>query len=311
MKFSTAIKRFDTQLRADGKSERTRQAYLRDLGKLRCWLKRDVDVSAIAPDTLARFLADGNGETRSALTVNRTKTVLRVFFHFLTDAGYLSENPARVIRSTPTDRRVPSYLSQDEAKRLLKAIPKSDGPTARRDHTMFSVLLGTGIRLGSLVALNAGDLNLAAGTVTIRAKGAREQAVFLNLRLCRLLASCINNPGATDGIPVFSSRTGNRLGPRQIQLRFHHWLKAAGITKPLSIHSLRHYAEFRIMRSSSIEVESLGFVGLLSLRCILLRLPGLRRNLGLSVAFLRLLCHSAHLLSNSFLGNQLGCRLAP
>jgi integrase/recombinase XerC len=240
MKLSTAITHFDTQLGADGKSERTRQAYLRDLGKLRCWLKRDVEVTRIAPSTLARFFTDGNGEPKSPLTINRTKTALRVFFRFLTDAGYLDENPARLIRSTPTDRRVPGYLSPDEAKALLRAFAKRDGRIARRDHVIFSLLLGTGIRLGSLVALNASDLNLGEGTVTIKAKGAREQAVFLNLRLCRLLASCINNAGATDGIPLFSSRNGNRLGARQIQLRFHHWLKAAGITKPLSVHSLRH-----------------------------------------------------------------------
>ena len=145
MKLSTAIARFDTQLRADGKSERTRQAYLRDLGKLRCWLKRDVQVSIITPDTLARFLADGNGKTSSALSINRTKTALRVFFRFLVDAGYLSDNPARLIRSTPTDRRVPNYLSIDEARRLLDALTNSDSALAKRDHAMFSLLLGTGI----------------------------------------------------------------------------------------------------------------------------------------------------------------------
>jgi len=240
MNLSTAIKRFDTQLRADGKSERTRQAYLRDLGKLRCWLKADVQVASVTPDTLARFLADGNGEPKSALTVNRTKTALRVFFRFLTDAGYIAENPARLIRSTPTDRRVPGYLSADEARRLLDAITNSDSALARRDHAMFSLLLGTGIRLGSLVTLNVDDVNLAEGTVTIKAKGGREETVFLNARLCKLLARYIKAVSATDGTPLFCSRNGARLGPRQVQLRLKHWLKAAGITKPLSVHCLRH-----------------------------------------------------------------------
>jgi site-specific recombinase XerC len=250
MKLSTAITHFNTQLRADGKSERTRQAYLGDLDKLKCWLKRDVGVSTIVPDMLARFLANGNGETSSALTVNRTKTALRVFFRFLSDAGYLSENPARLIRSTPTDRRVPSYLSIDEARRLLDVIANSDSALAKRDHATFSLLLGTGIRLGSLVALNVDDVNLAEGTVTIKAKGGREETVFLNARLCKLLARHIKAVSATDGTPLFRSRNGNRLGPRQVQLRLKHWLKAAGITKPLSVHCLRHYVEFRIMRSS-------------------------------------------------------------
>jgi integrase/recombinase XerC len=239
MELSTAVKRFDTQLRADGKSERTRQAYLRDLRKLEAWLKRDVDVSTIIPDTLARFLADGNGEIGSALTVNRIKTALRVFFRFLSDAGYLSENPARLIRSTPTDRRVACYLSVDEARTLLDAIANSDSALAKRDHAMFSLLLGTGIRLGSLVGLNAGDVNLAEQTITIKAKGGREETVFLNARLCKLLARYIKAVSATDGTPLFRSRNGGKLGPRQVQLRLKYWLGVAGITTPLSVHSLR------------------------------------------------------------------------
>lgn len=240
MKLSLAIKCFETQLRADGKSERTRQAYLRDLGKLKCWLKRDAQVSIINPDTLARFLANGNCEPKSPLTINRTKTALRVFFRFLTDAGNLSENPARLIRSTPTSRRAPGYLSPDETGRLLDAISQSDGPIARRDHVMFSLLLGTGIRLSSLVALSASDVNLAQGTLTITGKGARQETVFLSARLRRVLNRYIRVQGTGNGTPLFRSRNGTRLGPRQIQLRLQHWLEVAAITKPLSVHSLRH-----------------------------------------------------------------------
>jgi integrase/recombinase XerC len=239
MKLSTATARFDTQLRADGRSERTRQAYVRDLRKLQGWFGRDVQVATVEPDILARFLANGNGR-QAALTVNRTKTALRVFFRFLTDAGYLADNPARLIRSTPTNRRVPGYLSLDEAKRLLSAIPSSDGLIARRDRTMFSLLLGTGIRLGSLVGLNASDVNLAQRTITIRAKGGREETVFLNPQLCRLLGHYIEVAGAVDGAPLFCSRSGTRLGGRQVQLRLKHWVKAAGIPKPVSVHWLRH-----------------------------------------------------------------------
>jgi integrase/recombinase XerC len=239
MRFFTAIARFDTQLKADGRSERTRQAYLRDLRKLQSWLGKDLPVNAVTPEMLARFLADGNGRP-SALTVNRTKTAFRVFFRYLSDAGCISDNPARLIRSTPTDRRVPSYLSSGEAKRLLGTIPKSDGPVAKRDHAMFSLLLGTGIRLSSLVGLNASNVDLAQGTVTIEAKGGREETVFLSARLCRLLGHYIEAIRAVEGTPLFCSRSGTRLGPRQVQLRLKHWVKAAGIAKPVSVHWLRH-----------------------------------------------------------------------
>jgi integrase/recombinase XerC len=76
--------------------------------------------------------------------------------------------------------------------------------------------------------------------VTIKAKGGREETVFLNARLCKLLARYIKAVSATDGTPLFRSRSGGRLGPRQVQLRLKHWLGVAGITKRLSVHCLRH-----------------------------------------------------------------------
>jgi integrase/recombinase XerC len=39
---------------------------------------------------------------------------------------------------------------------------------------------------------------------------------------------------------VFQSKSGRHLGARQIQLKFARWLVQAGITRPFSIHSLRH-----------------------------------------------------------------------
>jgi hypothetical protein len=80
MKLSTAIAHFDTQLRADGKSECTRQAYLRDSGKLRCWLKRDVDVSTIVPNTLAHFLTGNTWRDCDVIPTEVCLAVIRVLF---------------------------------------------------------------------------------------------------------------------------------------------------------------------------------------------------------------------------------------
>ena len=55
MRLSTAIRRFDTQLRANGKSEHTCGAYLRDLGKFKDWLR--IDYTLPHP-----FLKDAKGE---------------------------------------------------------------------------------------------------------------------------------------------------------------------------------------------------------------------------------------------------------
>jgi len=50
MRLSTAIKRFDTQLRADGKSEHTRGAYVRDLRRFRHWVDSNPDITTVTPN---------------------------------------------------------------------------------------------------------------------------------------------------------------------------------------------------------------------------------------------------------------------
>ncbi|MFH1312590.1 MAG: tyrosine-type recombinase/integrase [Candidatus Eisenbacteria bacterium] len=248
MRLSTAIRRFDTQLRADGKSEHTRGAYLRDLGKLRDWLRTDPDVMSITSSKLARYLVtDSNGG--SAISLNRTKTALRVFFQFLTDAGYLKANPARLIKNGRCEQKTPEHLTAAEVRKLLGTIPLKDGLVARRDRVMFTLLLQTGIRLGSLVQLKVSDARLSEHILKVNGKGGTEQSVYLKSTLRRLLRSYTAAANLNPDNPLFPSRSGRHLGRRQVQLRFHHWLAKAGIKRHLTVHSTRHYAESRIMPS--------------------------------------------------------------
>ena len=245
MKLSTAIRRFDCQLRADGKSPHTRQVYLRDLHLVAKWLRRDVSISTITPARLARFLTSriftyaASGKPKATISVNRSKSALRSFFRFLTDAGYLNANPARLVRSAPASQRPPRVLTQKETRALLATIKKHKTPIAMRDHLMFSLLLGTGIRLSSLVKLNVGDVDLASGTIRVNGKGNVEQLVFLNRGLERLLKNYLA-PRVDTTDPLFLSLRARRIGVRQVELRLAYWLELAGIKRRCSVHSLRH-----------------------------------------------------------------------
>ena len=83
MKLKTAIERFDRQLAANGRSVHTMAAYCRDLRKFAKWFGNQ-GVNRVRPDDLAKFLTsdevllDLNGQSRKPITVNRTKSALRV-----------------------------------------------------------------------------------------------------------------------------------------------------------------------------------------------------------------------------------------
>jgi integrase/recombinase XerC len=179
-----------------------------------------------------------SGQPRAVVSLNRSKSALRSFFRFLTDAGHVKQNPARLVRSAPCHQKPPSCLSLDEARRLLATIRKDKTPLAERDHPMFSLMLSAGIRLGSVVGLNVGDVELAVGTIRVNGKGNVEQLVFLNGGLKRPLKKHIAGRHTTE--PLFLSARGKRIGPRQVQLRLKYWLKKAGISRRCTVHSLRH-----------------------------------------------------------------------
>ena len=237
------------QIRADGKGYHTRGAYLRDLRRLEDWLGSITDASNITPAVVAKYLARcSNGSP--AITVNRTKTALRVFFKFLTDAGYIESSPARLIKNGRTEPKTPDYFKPTEARRFLRIIPTGDSPVALRDRLMFSILLGTGIRLGSLVKLRAKDVDLKGRYVNITAKGEVERKVYFNSSLSCRLKAYITASGLSLKDPLFPSRNGGHLSSRQVQLRFKHWLSVAGIDPKYSVHSLRHTFAMNLYRKT-------------------------------------------------------------
>jgi len=257
MNITNATDRFTRQLAANGRSAHTQAAYRRDLEALARWLKvpssgkgGKPDLGKITPDLLARFLTSDAvlltrlGAPRSPMSVNRTKSALRSFFAFCVESGWIRENPARLIRSSPATPKEPTTLTEGEIERLRSVLGKRSGPVAGRDRLAFEILLGTGIRLGSLVSLNVGDIDLKQGTLHIKAKGGRQERVFLNPVLVRMLGRFLREVapqgnGAPD-VPLIRSVHGKRLGARQVQLRFAKWCREAGIDRPVSVHSLRH-----------------------------------------------------------------------
>jgi integrase/recombinase XerC len=144
-----------------------------------------------------------------------------------------------MVRHSRTTRKPPSWLSPKETDRLFRAIKRSRTPIARRDYLIFSVLLGTGTRLGTLVALNVGDVNVQQSTLRVMGKGGVERDVFLSPALRRSLHSFLGGR-RDDTEPLFLSNRARRLGARQVELRLEYWLKHAGIQSHCTVHTLRH-----------------------------------------------------------------------
>src|SRR5512143_2908130 len=153
--------------------------------------------------------------------------------------------------------RAPETMTAAEQAALLRATAASP-----RDHVLYSMALGTGLRLRELLGLNVGDVSPDGREVRRRVtldpattKGGRKGEVFLPVRLIPKLKHFLSwkrrNGQALDlDAPLFVSGQGRRLSPRAAQWRFALWQARAVFDRRYNFHALRHSAVTNVYRAT-------------------------------------------------------------
>lgn len=185
---------------------------------------------------------------------NRIMTGLRFLFRVTLRRHDL----AAEIFHLKAPQKVPVVMSQDEIKRLLAMAANI------KVRAMLSLAYGCGLRAGEVVRLRVGDLDSAQKIIRIvQAKGRKDRNVMLPadiLGLLRLWWKERPRHQDRDVAPterwLFPGRNpGRPLTTRQFARLFQETVKKAGITKPVSLHSLRHsFATHLLERGVDIRV---------------------------------------------------------
>ncbi|HFJ3402812.1 TPA: tyrosine-type recombinase/integrase, partial [Salmonella enterica] len=99
---------------------------------------------------------------RSVVTVNYYMTTIAGMFQFAADHGYIEANPFEGIKPFKKARAEPDPLTRDEFIRLI------DACRHQQTKNLWSLAVYTGMRHGELVSLAWEDIDLKAGTITVR-----------------------------------------------------------------------------------------------------------------------------------------------
>lgn len=296
-------------------SDRTLRAYQSDLAQFHVHIC-DTSPVEITPDDLETYLDKLGGGPYRDTSIRRKVAALKVFFRFLEEQGIVSESPARKLKiKKPVENRVPTVLSGREVRALLSA-PKeqitelatsrdhSAGSRNRyfcavRDNVILELLFSTGIRIGELVALNVGDVDLDRKQIQITGRATRGRLVtlasadvldamraYIDLRADRTLST----PA------LFVGRSGTRLTIYSIENIFKKHVRLAEIKRHVTPHSLRHTMAAMLVSSGTDikEVqEILGHASILSTQ-VYTRLPIQKRGRNGSTAHItRIVADSA------------------
>jgi integrase/recombinase XerD len=190
-------------------------------------------------------------KTYSAATVAKKLAVLRRFLIFTYMAGATAVNPEalRFFAKNPRVRQDPSYnvLTDEELSRMLSAART----TNYRDYVLLAVMAGCGLREAEVVEIRIGDFREASDgqvLLRIRGKGDKIRNVPLSPELWQLVQRFVLltkrsfNSHLDARKPLLVSRVGKdkTLTTRSVQNIVKKYVRAAGITKPISPHSIRH-----------------------------------------------------------------------
>lgn len=236
-----------------GQSLLTVANYDRYLGKFLQWLEKNSQIEGeektklspamITTEAVKEYrlylnrLSDKNGKPLSRSTQNYHVITLRAFLGYLVQAGVKSLPPQKVALAKSQERKV-EFL---EAEDIIGLMSKPDINTFKglRDRLILELLFSTGLRVSELQALNVADINLERDEIPVRGKGGKVRVVFLSQPAKELLEQYLLALGETEAL-IVNKPAGSRLTVRSIERIVSKYAKAAGISKKVSPHTLRH-----------------------------------------------------------------------
>ena len=245
-----AIDRFvDAVWLEDGLSANTLAAYRRDLSALADWLQQTslTPLDRVQESHLQAYFAARHSLSK-ATSANRRLTVFKRYYRWALRERLVQVDPTLRMLAAKQALRVPKTLSEDQVDALLSA-PDANTALGLRDKAMLELLYASGLRVSELVKLKTLHVSLNEGILRIMGKGSKERLVpFGDMARDSLVNYMQNARGALLGAKqtddLFVTASGPKAGTAMSRIMFWSLIKKyaviAGITAPLSPHTLRH-----------------------------------------------------------------------
>ncbi len=255
------ISRFLEYLRHERNASRhTVSSYARDLAQFAAFTReKELSFRQVDNIHIRGFMAELHGRKLKKSSLARKLAALRSFFQFGVSRGWISTNPARIVATPRQERRVPSFLSEEEMAGFLET-PRTDRPLDLRDRALLELLYATGIRVSELVGIDEEDVNIQERLIRVKGKGKKERLIpFGRVAEERLKAYLKARPlllrKRVGEKALFLNYQGKRLTARSVQRMVDKYIRLAALKKKISPHSLRHsFASHLLSRGADLRV---------------------------------------------------------
>ena len=205
-----------------------------------------VEPESVTGEQIQDFIAHLHDSGLSKRSQARIVSSVRGFYKYLLIEEVVDSDPTELIELPKTGRKLPEVLSVEEIDAMEAAVDLSM-PDGHRNKAIIETLYSCGLRVSELVNLRLTDLFFDDGYVRVLGKGNKERLVpigrkaiaDINMYLSQRIMVSIT-VDAKSGNIVFLNRRGKQLTREMVFLIIKKYAKAAGITRNISPHTLRH-----------------------------------------------------------------------
>ena len=247
-----------TQLLADKRSENTRRAYNKDLKDFFRFLSSREPSAALVSEFLAlqRFEAKAlvlaykshlvQEKKLKEATINRRLSAIKALVKFAFEIGKCDYTLSDIRGEKVVPYRDTTGISQQLFRQIL-AVPQRDTLKGKRDYAILRLLWDNALRRSEVVGADIQDLDTEGRSLLILGKGqgTSKQAITLSSPTVQSIIDWLQARKELDvKKPLFialdRASYGHRLTGEAIYKLVTKVAKAAGITKKLSPHRIRH-----------------------------------------------------------------------
>lgn len=239
-------KEYHTYLKLErGLSDNSVTAYELDFKRLKNYMdEHHIDVVRATFDDLQAFVFDTFKDITSAKTQARLLSSIHSFYRFLLYHHYIEQDPSELLEMPRIEKKLPEVLSLEEIDAMIACIDMSK-PEGHRNRAIIEMLYGSGLRVSELTDLRLSNIYRHEGYMRILGKGSKQRLVPISPVADEQLGYWLQDRNALDIKPesidiVFLNHYGRQLTRAMIFTIVKRLAQAAGITKTISPHTLRH-----------------------------------------------------------------------
>ncbi len=230
-----------------GLARNSLDAYRRDMRLFARWLEvaRPAmgSLLEVQGHDLEAYFSARHADTKPS-SANRRLSVLKRFYQLALRNRQVQADPCLKMASAKQPQRFVHTLSEAQVESLLGA-PDVATPLGLRERTMLELMYASGLRVSELVTLKLVELSMNDGVLRVTGKGTKtrlvpfgqEARVWIERYLKEARGVILN--GQVDDALFVTARGGPMTRQMFWVLIKKHALRA-GITAPLSPHTLRH-----------------------------------------------------------------------